>query len=129
MATDHRGRDVHAGKRTVQESINWQNSPNEVSTRVGTSRISAQHQGNDLEIHTLPNYEQSNWLVTNGPVDDWTRDERLFGNSRFGGIKLKNGELAFEGRTRTLKRSMIAAEAMSNRIKEGRNLRTGRPTT
>lgn len=127
MATDHRGRDVHAGKRTVQESVNWQDSPNAVSTNVGTSRTSAQHHGNNLMVDTYPNHEESNWLVTTGPVGDAEFDGRLFGNSRFGGFKFDNGELGFEGRTRTPRRSMIAAESMSNRIKEGRNLRTGRP--
>ena len=133
MATDHRGRPLHAGKRTVQETQNWVSAPldpDEPTT--GGAIHTTSTEDHDLEVYEYPGGKKSNWKVEASMGYDYPAGFVDLGRGK-SSLKYHGNGFSYSslmevgGTTRTPKRAMIAAEAMSNRIKEGRNLKTGRP--
>ena len=130
MASDHRGRDLHAGKRTAQE-LGW-------STPVDAG---------DSYIKHSPNTTSEVWEVDGKhvwafDVDANTPEGMTIKKSGMGSLGMGKEASYYEprsylkgvsptyvvtGKTRTATRGMIAAESMKKRIEEGRDLKTGRP--
>ena len=182
MASDHRGRDVHAGKRTNQEydEIGRRLDPNGWITTDPEDKLwmlPTQHKKGEnhywklgwLDSHKyefIPDVTEAPWrghpkewgdtfvdLRVHGPKHpkalppstakrpyNWeVRVPMVPSDTNLGKRKSYESEqepenegpdrtwTRIEGNTRTLRRAQIAADAMYNRIVEGRNLRTGRP--
>lgn len=156
MATDHRGRALHAGKRTNQEMANaysksqgWHKSDyydedlgNSVMHVKGSTpsgeRIGLVVQPNEEGTHTWTTQTED---ATN-PVSDtdkekyaagWGSGSRMITSLDLGRGKVSQSYFGSPnprqttGTAKTPMRAMIAAEAMKKRIEEGRDLKTGRP--
>lgn len=138
MAKDHRGRGLHAGKRTAQE-LGW--SYMETSSGgygAGTQMDPWRGRGGA----PMGNMSATNLIDTDTPRDDsmWVvnksgstpgvsnlpRTETDLGR----GKTIREGSTGgrvIVGKAKTPARAMIAAESMNKRIEEGRDLKTGRP--
>lgn len=128
MATDHRGRDVHAGKRTVQEEVSSWNNESRDYPGGGIPPYAGPSGTVPPEGYPAYSAEHNNMWMHVGGVDGrfhWSMGD--YGQSNVPA----QGRTAVSayGSARTSYRAMVAAKAMSNRVREGRNLRTGRPTT
>ena len=137
MASDHRGRDLHAGKRTAQE-LGWDNSTFTDGAFAAGKGIDP-WRGTGSLLGNMTVWDEGNeyqsggamWAVTkhadtpsnaNMPDSSYTdlgRGKRA--------SKGDSGAKRVVGTTRTPARAIIAAEAMNKRIDEGRDLKTGRP--
>lgn len=143
MASDHRGRALHAGKRTTQEmerSANAyarQNDWNQYPVG-GTIYAKGQSPWNTAGMVVQHGFDEdindSTWQVNaEGPTAAVTRPREVVSTradlgrgKRAFGYEGSNA-LVVSGTTKTPMRAMIAAEAMKKRIDEGRDLKTGRP--
>lgn len=142
MATDHRGRALHAGKRTAQE-LGW--SYMETSSggygagaQMDPWRGSGYPMGNmsatNLIDPTLTGTDEprddSMWVVRKSEatpgVSDLPSTETDLGRGKTMRTGSTGGRIIV-GKAKTPARAMIAAEAMNKRIEEGRDLKTGRP--
>lgn len=143
MASDHRGRGVHAGKRTNQEMAKaadayarqsgWKPTPGGVTIYTkGRSPWNAA----GMVVHHYFDEDLNNsiWQVnTKGESQPVTRTDFLMNTQKdLGRGKKASGyegsnALIVSGTTKTPRRAMIAAEAMKKRLDEGRDLKTGRP--
>lgn len=139
MATDHRGRGIHAGKRTAQEQ-GWEepftldhngrfqtykatDPTGPAGFPIGTTAV-WRNFGNE---RTTWRVEQNEATPSTANIPDPGTDlgrgktvDQGWGSSGPGGR-------AVTGTTRTPARAIIAAEGMKKRIDEGRDLKTGRP--
>jgi hypothetical protein len=126
MASDHRGRELHAGKRTAQEMGDWSGA---MSLTTGAVYLTKETGMDKMTVRRNPaDGERTRWYVSkyNAPVEvvpeagtDVGRNKRIMDSS--------TGDAIVTGSTRTPARAIIAAEAMNKRIEEGRDLKTGRP--
>ena len=142
MANDHRGRDVHAGKRTAQE-LDWRVSETS-ATNEDTGAFSAwkrpkyREDISDMKARDVPGKPgKYRWAVERPlrrgiPTDlggvgiDMGKGKKVtssWGNSRYD----EDDTSIISGTVSTPTRAIIAAEAMNKRIAEGRDLKTGRP--
>lgn len=132
MASDHRGRDVHAGKRTAQEqgwgSVGFEDGAFSAGKLIDPWRNGAPL-GN-MSVWRNSENERTSWRVAKHEVTPSTENipdtETDLGRGKEA-HKTSSGGRAVIGTTRTPTRAMIAAEAMNKRIEEGRDLKTGRP--
>jgi hypothetical protein len=139
MASDHRGRDLHAGKRTAQE-MGWKVpfAPDD-----STGRFQAHKPVGKYGRMLVNRYEEgdpTSWEVAlpkigdgsdipsgiDGPVDlgRGKTAKTSYGSDRYAN-DVDRGVV--KGTASTHARAMIKAEAMNKRIQEGRDLKTGRP--
>ena len=138
MANDHRGRDLHAGKRTAQE-MGWKGH---FATDDSTGRFLAHKEVGKYGKVIVGRYEEgdpTSWEValpkigdgegipssTDGPVDlgRGKTAKTSYGNPRYDNVDRG----VVKGMASTPARAIIKAEAMKKRIDEGRDLKTGRP--
>lgn len=150
MATDHRGRGLHAGKRTAQESA-WEEhmefsrnveagAPSENDgftpawrSTTGPRGLRAERaiysRGGAVGKQTVSQLPEGKtmWSVTAPSVflDGGTTGGR-YSESR-GAYWGEPEATTIVGTVSTPRRAAIASEAMKNRIAEGRDLKTGRP--
>jgi len=143
MASDHRGRDLHAGKRTTQD---MENSANAYARQSGwnqypvggTIYAKGQSPWNTAGMVVQHGFEEdpneTTWQVNaQGPTQPTTREKEVVSTRKdLGRGKRAVGyegsdALVVSGTTKTPKRAMIAAESMKKRIDEGRDLKTGKP--
>lgn len=135
MASDHRGREVHAGKRTAQER-GW-NEPFtldhsglfQVHKPIDPWRGSG-HPIGSLSAWRNSGDERAGWRVDKHTETPSTKNiPNMLGTDIGHGKELHRSSLGASiiGSARTPMRAMIAAEAMNKRIEEGRDLKTGRP--
>jgi len=141
MASDHRGNEVHAGKRTAQE-LGWRVSETS-ATNEATGEFSAwkrpqyKEDRSEMKARDVPGKSgKYRWSVTRPlrsgiPTDldgigiDMGKGKKAtssWGNPRYD----EEPTSSVSGTVSTPARAMIAAEAMDKRIKEGRDLKTGR---
>lgn len=126
MASDHRGRDLHAGKRTAQEMGDWSGAMSLTTGAIGLFKETGMDK---MTVRrNLSTGGRTDWYVSkyNAPVEvvpeagtDIGRSKRILDST--------SGDAVVTGSTRTPARAIIAAEAMNKRIDEGRDLKTGRP--
>jgi len=141
MASDHRGNPVHAGKRTrfddqiefsstleqsaptQKGSYAWRTSDGPTGFRGRRTVYGVVTRGGyaDQLVHQ-PENGKTSWSVT-VPQHHGLDPETAQG--RYGVIK--GDEITIMGKVSTPGRAAIAAQAMTNRINEGRDLKTGRP--
>lgn len=126
MASDHRGRDLHAGKRTIQDL-----------TEFGGGYLwNLEFRSDDNNVEPARN------ALANSSVDWEERGYTGFlGGHSYGYGSLGRGKsvrtdtyhhnddkrVEVGGKVRTAARAEIAANAMQKRVDEGRDLKTGRP--
>ena len=139
MASDHRGRGLHAGKRTAQE-MGWAEpfTMDDIG-RFQTHKPTDPWRGSGYPLGTLAAWrntgdERTSWRVEQRDVTPSTANIPDPGTDLGRGKKVDQGwrssgpeGRAVTGTTRTPARAMIAAESMKKRIDEGRDLKTGRP--
>lgn len=130
MASDHRGRELHAGKRTAQER-GWSTPIDPGDSYIKRSPIS-----------TSEVWEGNGKYAWAYDVDANTPEGMTIKKGGMGSLGMGKGAYSYEprsylkgvkpsymvtGTTRTPARAIIAAEAMERRVAEGRDLKTGRP--
>lgn len=137
MATDHRGRGLHAGKRTAQE-LGWSYIETEsggygAGTRMDPWRGGGANMGGMSATNLIDTdnpRDESMWVVNKSGetpgVSDLPRTETDLGRGKTMRESSTGGRVIV-GTAKTPARAMIAAEAMNKRINEGRDLKTGRP--
>lgn len=133
MATDHRGRELHAGKRTAQEmgwsSLGFDSGAFSAGTLIDPWRGTGAPLGN-MSAWRNEGDQPTNWRVTKHEetpssvgISETPQD---LGRGKYSTQTSTGGKAVF-GKVRTPARAIIAAEAMNKRIEEGRDLKTGRP--
>lgn len=143
MASDHRGRELHAGKRTHQE---MESSANAYARQGGwgqypvggTIYAKGQSPWNTAGMVVQHGFDEdpndTTWQVNaQGPTQPTTQPREVVSTRKDLGRGKKavgyegSDALVVSGPAKTPVRGMIAAEAMKKRIAEGRDLKTGRP--
>jgi len=125
MALDHRGRALHAGKRTAQE-MGWDargyvGGPFEANKNVtGWDPMRVHHYTGESEntSWSVSKYDDRSGVLPESGTDIGNRKKVVTGPA---------GEGVVMGTARTPARAIIAAESMNKRIEEGRDLKTGKP--
>lgn len=126
MATDHRGRGVHAGKRTYQtyddgDRFTWSLDTPTLGEYTHRNVRNALYADTDrYETDQVGDMASGRGELGR---NKWVADEFVPGSS----MSPSQGVVSVRGTVRTPERARIAAESMNKRINEGRNLKTGRP--
>lgn len=132
MATDSRGRPVHAGKRTMDD-WRWEATRYDDFGFLGSSDYDKLHQSpNPITISGSGPTSPVRWSLHVGGMGHPRAEEAMA--SKYGNVTPPvwtkpntNSVIKLEGTTRTALRAAIMAEGMRNRLREGRDLKTGRP--
>lgn len=132
MASDHRGNQLHAGKRTAQE-LGWGSVGFDDGAFSAGKLIDPWRNGaplGNMSVWRNTGDERTSWRVAKHSVTPSTENIPSSGTDLGRGKETHGtsvGGRSVMGSTRTPRRAMIAAEAMNKRIDEGRDLKTGRP--
>jgi hypothetical protein len=129
MASDHRGRELHAGKRTAQEYGGWSGAMSPTTGSIGLFKEIGEIGMDKMTVRrNLSTGGRTDWYVSkfNPPVEVVPEAETDIGRGK-SILDSTSGDFVVTGSTRTPARAIIAAEAMNKRIDEGRDLKTGRP--
>lgn len=146
MASDHRGRELHAGKRTSDamryaETQGWRGTSYTTEIRrygetVKSPLSDSGRASKDDPIKMRPTELSGSHFYSRMPdskVGDVSISGQVSGRPEEERMKWEVSATGSYGTAKhsdivkTPLRAMIAAEAMKNRIKEGRDLKTGRP--
>lgn len=133
MASDHRGRELHAGKRTAQErgwrERSWTYNP--LDTTNSGLMYTKGDMGRAMIVSPSVSSKGHTWTTQGDvPAGEYESGDLGKGKTSMVATRPYDSDTNFiqvRGTVRTPARALIAAEAMNKRIEEGRDLKTGRP--